>query len=124
MGFWQFFWLLIWSYFIIALLMALFQIAADLFRDKELSGWAKALWLIALVFVPIIGAMAYLAVRGDSMAKRHAGAALQAREEATAYIQSVAQPDPAATISSAKALLDSSTITEAEFNQLKAKALA
>src|SRR5215207_4817971 len=125
MGFWQFFWLLIWSYFIVALLMALFQIATDLFRDEELSGWYKALWFLALVFVPIIGALVYLAVRGESMARRRASAATEARESADAYIRSVAkQSDPAASIASAKALLDSSTITQAEFNQLKAQALA
>ena len=49
-GFWDWFWLMVWWFFFIAYLVVLFQIVADLFRDKALSGWWKALWIIALIF--------------------------------------------------------------------------
>ena len=124
MGFWQWFWLLMVTYFFVALLVALFHIVLDLFRDRELSGWWKALWFLILIAFPILGAIAYLAVRGRSMAERHAVAAVESRKATESYIQTVAQPNPADQIASAKALLDSGAITQAEFEALKQKAMA
>lgn len=124
MGFWDFFWLLIWSYFFVAFLVALFQIVGDLFKDQELSGWFKGLWMVGLIVFPILGALLYLAIRGRSMAERQAHAAIEARDATNAYIQSVAkQSDPVEQITAAKSLLDSGTITQAEFDGLKMKAL-
>ncbi len=125
MGFWDFIWLLIWSYFFVMYLMLLFQIVTDLFRDPELGGVAKALWLIGLIVVPFLLALIYLIVRGSGMAERQAGAMRQARASADSYIQSVAGRSSAADeIASAKGLLDNGAITQAEFERLKAKALA
>ena len=73
-SFWDFFWLLIWGFFFVYFLMILFQIIGDLFRDRDLSGWAKALWIIALVFIPFLSALIYLVVRGRGMAERNAAA--------------------------------------------------
>lgn len=125
MGFWDFFWLLIWSYIFVAYLMLLFQIIADVFRDRDLGGFAKALWMIALIVVPFLSALIYLIARGRGMAERQAGAARQAQAETEQYIQSVAStPNSADQIASAKALRDDGTITEDEYERLKAKALA
>src|SRR3954467_15373087 len=125
MNFWDFLWLIIWSFFFVAYLIVLFQIILDLFRDKDLSGVLKAVWLIALLIFPLITGLIYLIVRGRGMAERHAAAARAAREATDSYIQSgAAKPTAADEISSAKALLDNGTITQAEFDQLKAKALA
>ena len=126
MNFWQFFWLLVWSFFFVAFLMALFQIVVDLFRDQELSGWWKALWLIFILFLPVLGALVYLIARGNGMAKRQMRDATEARQATDAYIQSVAgqSSSPAEQITKAKGLLDSGAITQAEFDALKAKALA
>jgi hypothetical protein len=125
MSFWDFFWLLIWSYVFVAYLMVLFRIIADVFRDRELGGFAKALWMIALIVVPILTALIYLIARGRGMAERQAEAAQQAQAETEQYIQSVAStPNPADQITSAKALLDDGTITQVEYEQLKVKALA
>ena len=125
MGFWDFFWLLIWSYIFVAYLMALFQIIADVFRDRELGGFAKALWMIALIVVPVLTALIYLIARGHGMAERQAGAARQAQAETEQYIQSVAgAPSSADQIASAKTLLDDGTITQVEYERLKVKALA
>ena len=79
-SFWDFFWLLVWSFFFVAFLMALFQIIVDLFRDQELSGWFKALWLIFILFLPILGALVYLIARGNDMAKRQMRDATEAEE--------------------------------------------
>jgi hypothetical protein len=121
MGFWDFIWLLIWSYFFVMYLMLLFQIVADLFRDRELGGVTKALWLIGLIVVPFLVALIYLIVRGRGMAERQTGAVRQARAETDQYIQSVAgQSSSADEIASAKALLDDGAITQPEFERLKA----
>ena len=126
MDFWSYFWLLVWSFFFVAYLIILFQIILDLFRDRELGGVAKALWLIALLFVPLLTALVYLIVRGRGMAERHLASARQMQSETDQYIKSVAgtAASPADQIASAKSLLDSGAISQAEFDQLKAKALA
>src|SRR5215207_7013092 len=125
MNFWDFFWLLIWSYVIVAYLILLFHIIADVFRDREMGGFAKALWMIVLIVAPFLGALIYLIARGRGMAERQAGAVRQAQAETEQYIQSVAaSPNPADQIASAKALLNEGTITEPEYQQLKVKALA
>jgi hypothetical protein len=125
MGFWDFFGLLIWSFFFVMYLMVLFHIFGDLFRDRDLGGGAKALWTIGLILLPFLLMVIYLIVRGRGMAERQAGAIRQAQTETDQYIKSVASSSsPADQISSAKALLDSGSITPAEFDQLKAKALA
>lgn len=124
MNFGDFLWLLIWSFFFVAYLMVLFRIFGDLFRD-DMSGWLKAVWVIVLLVVPFLGALIYLIARGKGMAERQAGAVSQARAETDAYIRDVAgNTTPTDQIASAKALLDNGTISPAEFEQLKRKALA
>lgn len=125
MSFWDFFWLLFWTYIFVAYLMLLFHIIADVFRDRDLGGFAKALWMIFLILVPFLSALIYLIARGREMAERQTQAARQAQAETEQYIQSVAStPNSADQIASAKALLDDGTITPAEYEQLKVKALA
>jgi predicted ferric reductase len=125
MDFGDFFWLLVWSFFFVMYLMILFHIIGDLFRDKELSGWWKALWVIALIIVPFLTAFIYLIARGRGMAERQAGEMRQAQEATDSYIQQVAgRSNPAEQIATAKGLLDQGTITQTEFDQLKAAALA
>ena len=119
------FWFFIW----IAALMVWFRCLFDLFRDHSLSGWAKAGWVVLLVFVPWLGALIYLIARGRSMNERQMNELNQARAEQEKYIRQVASSTastsaPADQIASAKSLLDSGTITQAEFDSLKAKALA
>ena len=116
------FWFFIW----IAALTFWFRCLFDMFSDSSLSGWAKAGWAIFMIFIPWIGALVYLIVRGPTMADRQV-AAMQSQQAAPEqYIKQVAgsSADPVTRISDAKALLDSGAITEAEFNTLKAKALA
>ena len=123
-NFWDAMWLSVSTFVFIAYLMILFQIVADLFRDNELGGGSKALWLICLIFLPMLTAVIYVIVRGSGMAKRQMAALERTKKETDAYIREVAGKSPAEQIADAKALLDAGTITEDEFVKLKAKALA
>ena len=71
-NFWDFFAFFFWSYVVISLLVVLFAIVADLFRDRSLNGWAKAAWIVFLVFVPFIAAVVYIGTRGRAMDERKA----------------------------------------------------
>jgi len=127
-NFWSIIWIVIWSFVFVAYLFVLFYILTDLFRDHQLSGWWKALWIILLIFMPYLTALVYIIARGKGMAERQGAAIQQARTAQDAYIKEVAGSSggksPADHISEAKALLDSGTINQAEFDTLKAKALA
>ncbi len=107
-----------------AYLMVLFHIISDLLRDHELSGLAKVIWVICLIFLPpFIAVLVYLLVRGKGMAQRQRAAVNKAVSETDAYIRQVAGKSPAEQIADAKKLLDVGTITADEFTLLKAKAL-
>jgi len=116
------FWFFIW----IAALMVWFRCLFDLFRDKSLSGWAKAGWSVLLIFVPWVGALIYLIARGRSMTERQMAEAAEIKAAQDQYIQEVAgtKANPASQIADAKSLLDSGAISQTEFDTLKAKALA
>ncbi|MDQ7991110.1 MAG: SHOCT domain-containing protein [Propionicimonas sp.] len=128
MSFWSTIWDAIWWFLTIfvfvAYLMALFSIITDLFRDSKLNGWVKAIWLLFLIFLPFLTALAYLIFRGKGMGERAAEQARQAKAASDDYVRSVAGSSPAEDIAKAKQLLDAGTITPEEFAQLKAKALA
>jgi len=125
MTFWSYFWLLVWWFVFISYLIVLFHVFADIFRDRELGGGWKAVWIVVLLLVPFLGLLVYLIARGQGMGERQFARAQGERAEADRYIQDVAgRSNPAEQISSAKALLDSGAITQAEFDQLKSKALA
>jgi ABC-type multidrug transport system fused ATPase/permease subunit len=123
-NFWDVFWLMISTFFFIAYLLIMFQIVVDLFRDGELGGGWKVLWMIGLIFLPVLTAIIYIIARGEGMAARQQATVQRAKADTESYIRDVAGKSPAAHIAEAKALLDAGTITQAEFDQLKAKALA
>jgi hypothetical protein len=125
-SFWDFFWFTISFFLLMAYLVVLFQILTDLFRDRELSGGLKAVWVLLLIFLPIITSLVYLITRGQGMAERGAASMRAAQADTDNYIRSVASNDssPADEIARAKGLLDSGAISQAEFDRLKAKALA
>lgn len=123
-SFWDWFWLLVWWFLFFAYLIVLFQIIGDLFRDRALSGWWKAVWVVFLVIFPFLTALVYLIARGNGMAERQLQAVQRAKVETDAYIREVATKSPAEHIADAKALLDQGVISQAEFDTLKAKALA
>lgn len=116
------FWFFIW----IAALMVWFRCLVDLFGDDSLSGWGKAGWAILLILVPWLGALIYVIARGRSMTQRQLASAEKMRADQEQYIKQVAGAgrSPADQIADGKALLDKGAITPAEFEALKAKALA
>ena len=107
--------------------MCLFWIFGDIFRSKDLGGVARTLWVLFVIFVPWLGILVYLIARGRGMQERQLDQAIQMQRAQAEYIKTVAgnsSTGAADQIASAKGLLDSGAITQAEFDQLKAKALA
>ena len=122
-GIWDWFWLLVWVFAYLAYLFVLFYIIFDIFRDRTLNGWLKAVWLIFLVFVPFITGLVYLIVRGKGMAERSARKQVEYQEDDAEYIRSVSFASPTDEIAKAKALRDQGIISDGEFEALKYKAL-
>lgn len=124
MSIWDFFVWLFWIYVAIACIWIFITVIVDIFRDGSLNGWAKALWVLFLVFLPFLAAFIYLIARGRGMAERGAARSREATAETTDYIRSVAgTPSAASEIESAKRLLDSGAITATEYDTLKSNAL-
>lgn len=117
----------IWTFFIIFVWVAWFwlliTIAMDIFRRHDISGWGKALWFILIIFLPLIGSLIYLISQGGSMQQRNLDQAQAQKQQFDSYVRETAGGS-AAEIEKAKALLDSGAIDQAEFEKLKAKALA
>jgi hypothetical protein len=128
MDFWDNFWTTIWWFFwafaFVAYLYALFIVIADLFRDRQLNGWWKAVWIVFLVFMPFLTVLVYLIARGAGMAERSYKEARAVQESTDAYIRTVAGSSPSEEISKAKVLLDQGAISAGEFEAIKSKALA
>ena len=103
----------------------LFTVFGDLFRRHDISGWGKAGWTIFVIILPFLGVFIYLIAEGKGMAERNVKSVQQSQAQMDSYVRSVASSaSPAEHIAKAKELLDNGTITEAEFDALKAKALA
>jgi len=118
-------WSMLVFFFWFMLILIFLQILMDLFRDDSESGGAKALWVIFLVLVPPFAMLIYLIVRGRGMAERNASYAKASQKQYEDYIQSVASTgSPTDQIAKAHELLDKGAIDQAEFDSIKAKALA
>jgi Phospholipase_D-nuclease N-terminal len=125
MSFWNVVWFIIISFAFVAYLMVLFSILGDLFRDRNTSGWVKAVWIVALIFFPFLSALIYLIARGGGMAERSAKEAEVARQQTDAYIRDVAaSASPTDQIAQAQQMLDAGVISQPEYQRLKEKALA
>ena len=125
MSFMDIVWFILISFAFVAYLMVMFSIIGDIFRDKETSGVVKAIWLVALIFLPFATALAYVIVRGRGMADRQARSVEDLRAQQDAYIRDVASTSaPADQIAQAQALREQGVISAEEFERLKQKALA
>ena len=123
-NFWDFMLWLFWAYVYIAYLFAIVFVLGDIFRDRSLNGWLKAVWVICLVFVPFLTVLVYVIARGSGMSEinsREFGDRRAAPAPTVAAAPAVSATDE---ISRAQALLQSGTITQSEFDTLKARALA
>jgi hypothetical protein len=124
MSFWDVVWFIFISFAFVAYLMVMFSILSDLFRDRDTSGIAKAVWVVALIFLPFLTSLVYLIVRGRGMAERAARGSELARQQQDAYIRQVAgRTTPADQIAQARAMLDAGAISQSEYDALKTKAL-
>jgi preprotein translocase subunit YajC len=109
----------------IAWFLLLFHVIGDLFRRRDVSGGKKTLWILFLVFVPFLGVFVYLIANSDDMARRSLEQRQAARSQMDDYVRTTAgSSGAAAEIERAKGLLDSGAITQAEYDAIKAKALA
>jgi len=119
-------WTMILFFFWIAWICILVMIIGDLFRRDDASGWTKALWVIFLIFLPFLGVLIYMIANGRGMSERNIQRHQESEAQFAGYVKSVAGSDSGAAgeIAQAKSLLDSGAITQAEFDSLKAKALA
>ena len=105
--------------------VVLFHVVGDVFRRRDASGLKKTAWLIFVLFVPFLGVFSYLIANSDDMARRNAEQASAAQAQMDDYVRSVSGGDGAAAeIEKAKKLLDSGAIDQAEFEAIKARALA
>ena len=123
-SFLTFLWSLIVIFFMVVYFIMLFYVVVDVFRRHDASGGKKALWLIFLLFFPLLGLISYLLVNGDGIAHRQAASHQQAQQDFDSYVRDVKGGGSADQIEKGKQLLDSGAITQQEFDQLKAKALA
>lgn len=119
---------IIWTMFVffgfVLWISLIFRAFGDLFGRDDVSGWGKAGWSLVIVLLPLFGVCIYLISQGRGMAERQVAAAKQAEGEFNNYVRDVAGDSTASEIAKAKELLDSGTIDAAEFDRLKAKALA
>ena len=120
-----FFWNMVVFFFLFMYLMVLFQVIGDLFRDHELGGFSKFLWVLFLLAAPFLSVFIYLIARGDGMAKRGIAAQQQMQQQMDEYVKTTAGSGNAADqIEKAKGLLDSGAISQQEFDAIKSKAIA
>jgi hypothetical protein len=119
------FWTMILFFLWIAWILILFRVIVDVFRRHDASGWKKAAWIVFVIVLPFLGVLVYLIANGDEMGRRDLEQSRAARAEFDDYVKTVADSGgPAAEIDRAKKLLDSGAISQAEFEAIKAKALA
>jgi len=121
----------IWTMFVffawIVWIWLLFMVFTDLFRRPDVSGWGKAGWTLFVLALPFIGVLVYLIANGSGMSDRRMSDAQAAQSQFDAHVREVAGTNgngASGQISQAKSLLDSGAINEAEYQQLKKKALA
>ena len=111
-------------FFFVIWIWILFTIITDLFRDHEMSGWAKAIWIIFLVFIPFLSALVYLIARGHGMRERAIKAAAEEKHHFDSYIRQQAHSSPADELHKLADLKDKGALSAEEFEQAKAKLLA
>jgi Phospholipase_D-nuclease N-terminal len=117
-------WTMLIFFALVSWIVVLFRIVGDIFRRHDISAWGKAGWLLFVIVLPLLGTLIYLIANGEEMARRDAGRAQAAKAEFDEYVRSAAaDAGPAAEIEKARQLLDGGSITQAEYEVIKVKAL-
>jgi high-affinity K+ transport system ATPase subunit B len=118
------FWTMLIFFAFVVWIWILITVLADIFRRHDTSGFAKVLWIIFIIVLPYLGVFIYLIAEHKGMTERAVKQQSDAKAEFDKYVQSVStKSDPTEQIAKAKQMLDSGTITQAEFDQIKQKAL-
>jgi hypothetical protein len=122
----QVFWSMLWFFLFFIWIWLLIAVFGDIFRSRDLSGWGKALWSIFIIFLPYLGVFVYLIARGHKMQEHTLQAAKEQDAAFRQYVQdaTTSSASPAAEVAKLAELRDSGVISDAEFQQAKAKALS
>jgi putative oligomerization/nucleic acid binding protein len=120
----EIFWTMLIFFAFVVWIWILFGVFADIFRRHDISGWIKVLWMIFVIVLPFLGVFIYLIADHGGMTERSIERQQAKGKQSDDYVRSVAQTGPAEQITQAKQLLDGGAITQAEFDQIKQKALA
>jgi hypothetical protein len=119
------FWTMLWFFLFFIWIWLLITVFADIFRSHDLSGWAKALWTVFVVFLPYLGVLVYLIARGKNMSEHAVRDAQRQDDQMRSYVQNVAgTSSTAGEIERLAQLREQGAITEDEFQQAKARLLA
>lgn len=121
---WNAIWLVFVAYLFITVLMMMFAVIIDIFRDKELSGWAKAAWLFFLVVFTLLALLVYVIVRGKGMAERSIKEQQEAKDSFDAYVRDVAGGGAASELEKAASLHATGQISDEEYANLKSRILS
>lgn len=108
----------------VAWIMVLFTILSDLFRDHEMSGWGKAIWVVFLIFIPFLTALIYLIARGSGMRDRALAEQAEAKKQFDEYVRDTAGSSDVDQLANLAELHDKGKLSDAEYEQMKAKLLA
>jgi hypothetical protein len=120
------FWTMLWFFLFFLWIWLLVIIFSDIFRSRDLSGWGKALWVVFVIFVPLLGVLFYLIIRGGKMQERNVRQAQDNEAAFRSYVQEAAGATSTSTadeLTRLAALRDQGVLTEAEFQQQKASLL-
>jgi Phospholipase_D-nuclease N-terminal len=118
------FWTILIFFAWVAWIWIVVTVLIDVFRRRDLSGWGKAGWTILVILIPFLGVLTYLIVNSDGMAERSAKEAEQSQAQVDDYIRQTAGNGAASEIAKGKELLDQGVINQAEFDKIKARAVA
>ena len=120
------FWTMLWFFLFVAWIYLLIVIVTDVFRSDDMSGWSKALWILFILIIPVLGVLVYLIARGDKMQARTAADYQRRDQEMRAYVRDAASTSTSTAdeLTKLAALRDAGTITADEFERQKAKLLA
>ena len=120
---WEAIWLVFVTFVFISVLMMLFCVIVDLFRDDSLSGWGKAGWIIVLILLPFLGLLIYVIARGKGMSDRAIKEQVDTKQSFDDYVRTVSNSNPASELEKANALHMTGNLSDKKFAQLKAKIL-